>query len=348
MPQISLIKLISQLWSRKWTIILIAFLCGVLGFVLALDIPKRYRTEVVLAPESSESEIASAASSISSLLGSSYVVSGSDAIYPELYPDIINTIPFSVEILNVPVSTIDGSYTGDLYHYLSSHQKRPWWSVIKNKIKGLGKKNTGNSDILDPYCLTKRQMAVIKTFHKLVTCEVDVKTSVIRLSSVMQDKLVACNVADSLCVKLQEYVTEYRTNKAKNDLEKVKRLYDEARDDYLSAQQRYAAFLDRNVNLVRESVKAEAVRLENEQNITFGVYQEMSSQLTVARAKLQEQTPVFTVLEPARLAEWHFAPKKSRIAIIFAFLGGICACVWFFIRFNVQSVNEWFRKENQD
>ena len=300
----------------------------------------------MLAPESSDSELASAASSITSLFGNSFGTSGSDAIYPELYPDIINTIPFSVEMLNIPVSTIDGSYKGDLYHYLLSHQKRPWLSRIKNKVKALFQKNNGSSDVLDPYCLSKRQMAVIRYFHKLVTCEVDIKTSVIKLSSVMQDKLVACTVADSLCIKLQEYVTEYRTNKAKNDLATVKNLYDEARNEYMSAQRRYASFLDRNVNLVRESVKAEAVRLENEQNITFGVYQEMSSQYAAARAKLQEQTPAFTVLEPARLAEWHFAPKKSVISVVFALLGGFCACVWFFIKFNESNICGWFRKED--
>ena len=346
MPQISLVKLIMQLWSRKWTIVLVAFLSGVLGFVLALDIPKRYRTIVTLAPESMESDLGSTASSISSMLGMTIGAPGSDAIYPELYPDIINTVPFTVEMLNIPVSTMDGSYNGDLYHYLTSHQKSPWWNKLKNKIKGLfAKKDTGGSESLDPYCLSKRQMLFINSFHKNVTCEVDVKTSVITLTSVMQDKQVACTVADSLCVKLQEYVTDYKTNKAKNDLETVKKLFDEARQDYLNAQQQYASFLDKNANLVRQSAKAEAVRLENEQNMTFGVYQEMSSQLAAARAKLQEKTPAFTVLEPARLAEWHFAPKKSFIAIVFAFLGGIGACAWFLFKFNETEIKNLFVSE---
>ena len=348
LPQISLIKLIMQLWSRKWTIILVAFLSGVLGFVLALDIPKRYKTVVTLAPESMESDLGSTASSISSMLGMTMGAPGSDAIYPELYPDIINTIPFTVEMLNIPVSTMDGSYNGDLYHYLKSNQKSPWWIKLKTKFKAIfAPKDTVVSDDLDPYSLTRRQMMLIDSYHKKVTCEVDVKTSVITLVSVMQDKRVACTVADSLCVKLQEYVTAYKTNKAKNDLETVKKLYDEARQDYLNAQQQYASFLDKNANLVRQSAKAEAVRLENEQNMTFGVYQEMSSQLAAARAKLQEQTPAFTVLEPARLAEWHFAPKKSIIAIVFAFLGGIGACAWFLFKFNGTEIKNFFQNENE-
>lgn len=346
LPQISLIKLIEQLWSKKWQIILIAFLCGVLGFVLALDIPKSYKTIVTLAPESSESELASAASSLSSMLGMGLGAPGPDALYPELYPDIINTIPFSVEMLNIPICTIDSSYVGDLYHYLVSHQKSPWWSRIKSNIKSkFQSKGMGGYDGLDAYRLSKRQMNIIGSFQKKVTCDVDVKTSVITLTSVMQDKQVACIVADSLCVKLQEYITAYKTNKAKNDLKTIQRLYDDAKKDYLEAQQAYANYLDRNTNLVRESAKAEVVRLENEQNITFGVYQEMSSQLAAARAKLQEQTPAFTVLEPARLAEWHFAPKKSIIAILFAFLGGIGACVWYFVQFNKASLAELFKKD---
>lgn len=346
LPQISLIELIIQLWSRKWTIVLVAFLSGVVGFVLALDMPKKYRTVVTMAPESSESELSSAASSITSILGGGIGAPGSDAIYPELYPDIINTIPFSVDVLKMRVSTMDGSYSGDLYHYLSSHQKSPWWSRAKSKLKSLfKKKDTYSPDQLDPYCLSKRQMMVIDMFRNLVTCEVDVKTSVISLTSVMQDKLVSCTVADSVCVKLQEYVTAYKTNKAQHDLMTVRKLYDESREDYMSAQQAYASFLDRNANLVRESVKAEAVRLENECNISFGVYQEMSSQLAAARAKLQEQTPAFTVLEPARLAEWHFSPKKSIIAVLFAFLGGVGACAWFLFSFNKRSIIGLFSKD---
>ena len=349
LPQISLVTLISQLWSRKWSIILIAFLSGVLGFVLALDIPKRYRTVVTLAPEVNESDLSSAASSITSMLGMSLGAGGTDAIYPELYPSIIGSVPFSVEMLNIPVSTLDGSYSGDLYHYIL-HQKSPWWSRLKTKVKSfiVPRKDTGKSDVLDPYMLSRRQMNVIEAFHKNVTCEVDVKTSVITLTSVMQDKLVACTVADSLCVKLQDYVTSYKTGKAKNDLSTVQRLYDEAKADYMSAQQAYASFVDRNANLVRESVKVEAVRLENERNISFGVYQEMSTQLAAARAKLQEQTPAFTVLEPARLAEWHFAPKKSMIAVLFAFLGGIGACAWFVLRFNWDSIKTFFSKDDSE
>lgn len=347
LPQISLIKLVMQLWSKKWQIILIAFLSGVLGFVLALDIPKKYKTVVTLAPESSESELASAASSLSSLFGGGFGSSGGDAIYPELYPDIINTIPFTVEMLNIPVCTIDSSYVGDLYHYLISHQKSPWWTKIKSKIKALFQtKNLGGLDELNAYNLSKRQMNLINSYHSKVTCDVDVKTYVITLTSVMQDKQVACIVADSLCVKLQEYVTAYKTNKASNDLATVNKLYDEARADYLYAQQQYASFLDRNANLVRESVKAEAVRLENEQNIAFGVYQEMASQLAGARAKLQEQTPAFTILEPARLAEWHFTPKKSIIAVVFAFLGGIGGCIWYFLKFNGNTLKELFIKDD--
>ena len=348
LPQISLIELIIQLWSRRWRIILIAFISGVVGFLLSLDIPKRYRTVVTLAPESSESELSSAASSITSILGAGMGTPSGDAIYPELYPDIINTIPFSVEMLNIPVSTLDGCYSGDLYHYMTGYEKRPWWGRAKSKFKALFQpKEEGFPDYLDPYRLSKRQMNVINGFHKLVTCDVDVKTSVITLTSVMQDKQVACTVADSLCVKLQEYVTAYKTNKAKNDLNTVQGLYEEARVDYMSAQQEYASFLDRNVNLVRESVKAEAVRLANEQNITFGVYQEMSSQLAAARAKLQEQTPAFTVLDPARLAEWHFAPRKSIISIVFAFLGGFIACIWYLIKMNEESIIEWFKKDEE-
>ncbi len=348
LPQIDLVNLIIQLWSQKWKIILIAFLFGVLGFSLSLSIPKRYRTVVTLTPESSESPLSSAASSISSMLGMKMAEAGIDAIYPELYPDIIKTIPFSVEMLNIKVCTKDSSYCGDLYHYLAYNQKAPWWSVLEDKIKTVfKKKQSGGSDTLDPYRLSKRQVGVIENFNSMVDCEIDVKTSVITLTSVMQDKNVACIVADSLCAKLQEYITAYKTNKAKNDLNSINRMYEDAKKKYLEAQNLYTVYIDKNVNLVRESAKAEAVRLENEMDIAFSAYSEFASQMAVAQAKLQEKTPAFTILEPARLAEWHFAPKKSKIAIIFAFFGGFMACAFYYLKINRSRIVTFFLDEEK-
>lgn len=335
LPQLDLVKIIGQLWSRKWTIVLVAFICGVIGFLLALDIPKKYKTVVVLAPESSETDLASAASSITSMLGISMGANGVDAIYPELYPDIINTIPFSVEMLNIQVCTIDSLYQGSLYNYLAYHQKSPWWKRIKYKIKAkLTKSGGALPDVLNAYNLNKRQMKLIESLHGDLTCEVDVKTSVITLTSKMQDKLVACTVADSLCWKLQEYVTAYKTNKTRAELASITRMFNEAKDEYLKAQLAYSQFVDKNVNLTRESSKAEAVRLENEMNIAFGIYQELANHMSMTRAKVLEQTPAFTVLEPARLAEWHYTPKKSVHALLFAFIGGIAACVWLLLKKN--------------
>lgn len=344
LPQMDLVKVIGQLWSRKWTIVLVAFICGVIGFLLALDIPKKYKTVVVLAPESSETDLASAASSLTSMLGISMGANGVDAIYPELYPDIINTIPFSVEMLNIQVCTIDSLYQGSLYNYLAYHQKSPWWKSIKYKIKAKLTKSGGQlPDVLDAYNLNKRQMKLIESLHGNLTCEVDVKTSVITLTSMMQDKLVACTVADSLCRKLQEYVTAYKTNKTRAELASITRMFNEAKDEYLKAQLAYSQFVDKNVNLTRESSKAEAVRLENEMNIAYGIYQELANHMSMTRAKVLEQTPAFTVLEPARLAEWHYTPKKSMRAIFFAFMGGIISCAWFLYKMNEERIREFFK-----
>ena len=349
-PQMDLVKIIGQLWSRKWTIILVAFICGVVGFVLALDIPKRYKTVVMLAPESTESDLAAAASSITSMLGISMGGNGADAIYPELYPDIINTIPFSVDMLGVQVCTMDSAYQGDLYHYLAYNQKSPWWARLKYSIKSKFKKksNVVMPDVLDAHNLNKKQIELIKGLHGNLTCEVDVKTSVITLTSVMQDKLVSCTVADSLCRKLQEYVTAYKTNKTRAELASVTRMFNEAKEEYLKAQLAYSQFVDKNVNLTRESSKAEAVRLENEMNIAFVIYQELANHMSMTRAKVLEQTPAFTVLEPARLAEWHCAPKKSVIAIIYAFLGGVVTCAWILLKMNNIHIAAFLNRKEED
>lgn len=348
LPQMSIYKLIRQLWDKKFFLILVSFIFGTVGFILSLSIPKQYRTEVLLAPESTESELASAASSISSFLGMNMPNAGGDAIYPELYPSIIATIPFSVDMMNITVCTIDSSYCGSLYHYLAYKQKSAWWNKIRYKLKGLLVASDSKGmlpDTLNPYSLSKKQVKLIEGLNKRICCEVDVKTSVITLSAEMQDKLVAYTVADSLCKKLQDYITAYRTNKVRNDLATLKRMYEEAKSTYIEAQCEYASFVDRNSNLVKERMKAEAVRLENEVNMTYTIYSELSTQVAMTRAKLQEKTPAFTVLEPARLAEWHYTPKKSVIAIIWAIMGCFIVSVYLLVMANKETLFSVFKSE---
>ncbi len=99
--------------------------------------------------------------------------------------------------------------------------------------------------------------------------------------------------------KLQEYIIDYRTFKAKEDCIYLEKLFKERQQEYYAAQKKYADYLDSHDNIILQSVRTEQERLQNDMSLAYQVYSQVASQLQVARAKVQEEKPVFAVVEPA-------------------------------------------------
>ena len=157
---------------------------------------------------------------------------------------------------------------------------------------------------------------------------VDKKNSLVKLSVPMQDPLISATVADTVMRNLQNYVTDYRTNKARNDLKFTQQLYDESQRDYYAAQQRYARYMDANQNIVRRLVRTEQERLQNEMTLAYNIYNQMAQQLQLAKAKVQESTPVYAVVQPASVPLKASKPSKSMILAGFVFLAAAAAAAW--------------------
>ena len=255
-----------------------------------------------------------------------------DAVYPELYPDVVSSIPFAAELFHVPVTDIKGELQTTVYDYLSEHTRAPWWS-LPGKIIGwtlslFKEDETPKEGGFDLFQLTKDEMEVVKALNERVGCSVDSKSYVITLSVTMQDPLVAATLTDTVMTNLQRYITEYRTNKSRNDLAYTQKLFDEARENYYSAQQAYARYMDQNQNIVLRSVRTEQERLQNEMNLVYNIYNQMAQQLQMAKAKVQENTPVYAVLQPATVPLKASKPSKMIILVGFVFLAAAASAGW--------------------
>lgn len=106
------------------------------------------------------------------------------------------------------------------------------------------------------------------------------------------------------------------------------KLYGEAKASYEDAQKKYANFVDANQNIILLSYRAEQERLQNEMNLAYQVYTQVSQQLQMARAKVQEITPVYTVVQPATVPLKPAKPNKLMILIGFMFLAGVGSVGW--------------------
>lgn len=303
----------------------------VLGVIYALSLPKTYRCTVMLAPELSSTSrsgsLASIASSFGIKLGSGSM-GNSEALFPTLYPDLMNSVAFRTSLFPITVQREDDSTHTVMtyYDYLKDGQKRPWWSMgIKAVFDGIKslfpQKEKEEPTEVDPFRLTKKQDAIAKIINKRVVCDVDKKTLVITIDVVDQDPLIAATMADSVQVRLQKFITDYRTHKARVDLEYNRKIYEEAKEQYEKARLKSAAFSDANQKLFLESVRSERTKLENEMQLQYRNYSQIATQLQLAEAKVQEETPAFTLLQPASVPLEKSGPNRKKILFVFLFLG---------------------------
>ena len=323
--EISLVDLAKQIWKFKYRILKWSAAGALLGLIIGFSIPKEYVSVVSLAPEGDGAKNGSLGELASIVgVGSMNDISGINLM---LYPQIVSSTPFLLEFAPINVTVDDRRMV--MSEYLLKHQRQPWYSaVIKAPFRAIAWVMSINdgSDTLNLTNSPKILDNYRKALQSRIMANVDKKTGVITVTSTFQDPLIAKSVADSVVNKLQEYMTSYKTAKTRANLEANQKLLDEAKERYYAADANYAAALDRNRNLILRSAGVQLDRLRNERDLTFQLYQQLSSQVEVDRVKLQEDTPIATVIDPARIAPKASSPRKLLLLVAFAFLGGV-ACL---------------------
>lgn len=310
-----------KLWARKTLFLKVWCITLILSVAYIFPQPRLYTAGTLLAPEMGSGDQAGGLSALASSFGFNLGGGASvDAIYPTLYPDFITSNSFVVSLFNIQVETIDGTVKTDLYSYLLKHQKQTFYKKpyfwIKRKLKNWvdGKRpadnGKGSNGDIDPSFLTEQQYNIAELLKGNIICNVDPLTSVISLKVNAQDPLVAACLADSICMRLQTAITDYRTSKSRVDVDHYTKLVEASRQDYLSALKNYGDFCDSHRNITQQATLSERDKLEMEVSMALNKYQAMTTQLENANAKLQEVTPAFTTLQNASVPLRPSAPKR--------------------------------------
>lgn len=334
---IDLMEYARKLWAARKLLMKVAGIAVIVGVVVALTTPKQYTVNVTLAPEASKSS--SSLSGIASMLGVSGLSAGNDAdaLNVTLYPNIVSSTPFILDLLDTQVSMIDKEKPDTtLIGYLKEHTSSSLLGTIKSLpfktiagIMSLFKSEEEESDdTINPFHLTKKQAKVVEGVKKQIITNVDKKTGVTTVSVTMQDPMVAAILMDTVITKLKEHITHYRVSKSQNNCNYWEQLYNESRNDYHKKQKLYANYVDANKNVVLQSVRIEQERLQNEMNSALEVYRSVTTQLQMARAKVQEEKPVFTVIEPTTVPLNPTGTSRKMILIVIVFLAVAGAAAW--------------------
>jgi uncharacterized protein involved in exopolysaccharide biosynthesis len=324
-------------WGKRITILSYALVGLLIGVLIGLMTPKQYTVSASLMPEFSTESIGSGASSLLRQFGGLAGLSlgsynpTSNAIRVDLYPEIVHTRPFQVNLMNTSffIPEIDSVVT--LYSYYTSLKKPDpmeafvdWTFGLPFKVLDSVKEGKVESsqipvDSLLPdkaIYLSESQMDVAKVLDKHVTATLDPKSGIMLIEVTMPDPLLAVHVGQYVIDQLTLYLSEYITEKVQRDLDFTQSRLAEARERFNQAGVAISEFQERMpVTPTARNRKGEQF-LQSEYEIAFGIYNTLSQQLEQQKLKVQEETPVFKTLQPVQLPNKPSAPRVFRILFI--------------------------------
>lgn len=347
--EIDLLELLRAVWAARRRIVLYAAVGAAVGLIVGFSIPKTYVTTIKLAPESKTAGNGGGGmAGLAAMAGFNLNAgAGTEGITTAIFPEIVQSTPFLLEFAEIPI-TLMPRKTGEpgermtLFEYVSDHQRQAWWKYLAaapGRAVGwlLGRDREEEPvppvDSVELLHLPKAYKDFVKALNRMMMVEEDKKSSLLEAKVTMQDPFVAAVVADSLVAKLQKYMTVYRTQKTRHDLEQNMRQNAEAQARYYEVENRLAEAIDQNRNISSESLRVRIERLRNERTLAYSIWNQTAMQVETAKIKLQEEMPIATVVEPAIISDRPAAPKKMVILIAFAFLGGLWAAGGVVVRF---------------
>ena len=127
---------------------------------------------------------------------------------------------------------------------------------------------------------------------------------------------------------MQDFLTGYRTKKARYDLDYALKLNRQAKKDYERARLLYSEYVDANQEIYLLSAMQKQNDLENEMQLQYNNYTATSAQVLTAQAKVQETTPSFTTVQSATVPLGPSGPKKELIMIICLFLAALGTTIY--------------------
>ncbi|TAE27308.1 MAG: lipopolysaccharide biosynthesis protein [Cytophagales bacterium] len=303
----------------------------ILGALFAFSKSNEYNSQVTVMPEIQGK--AGGLGGLGSLAGLAGInidnlSAGSDAIRPDLYPNVIQTVPFALNLLEQPVFSKEFKKTQTLDAFLSQHNAGNW----ANWFSGLFSSGSSEKqELLDPkhtigaLVITKHQDERVKEIQSRVTAQYDKKSGIIALSATMPDPVVAATVAKRTLDYLTNYAIAYRTEKARQQVEFLNRQVAASKRRYQEAEVTLSSYRDRNRSLFLNTAKIEEQRIQAEFMLAQDLYNNLSKQLEMAKIKVQEETPIFKTLEPVKVPLKKSGPKRTMIMAGFAVVGVVLA-----------------------
>lgn len=355
--EIDLIALAKTLWESRKFIIRTLVVFAILGVAIALLTPKEYTASSTMVPQLSDnSNKLGGLSSLAAMAGFNMNMDNTTQdLSPMVYPQIVQSVPFQLEIMNTPFNFSDVDHSVTLFEYYTEYNRPGFLASIKKytiglpfvilkAIKGTPEESGTSQNSDGTIRLSQDQDDLRKLLAENVTLETDDKNGVIILHSVFPEAKLAAEVGQKAQELLQQYITEFKIKKASAKLEFIQERYQEKKTEFEKAQSALAEFRDRNKNVTSALARTQEERLQSDYQLAFNVYSELAKQLEQAQIQVKEDTPVFSVIKPV-VVPIEDNNSGFMTLIIWTFLGGVIAIGWVFGKQFLATVKERWNTE---
>jgi len=327
--EIDLIELLKKIYLKKKFILKISILASLFGVIYALFQPNEYTSSTTFIPQLS-SGVKTGGSSLSGLASLAGINIGSmessSEFPPTLYPQVVNGVPFRVELLSNEI-TLNNELVA-VKDYLEKKSSFNILRTIKKYTIGLPslilssfkdqKEYTNESKI---YSITQEDKDLFQILENNLSLSINEKEGFITISFTDNNKNVAAQITQISQNLLQEKIIEFKNKSSKEMLDFAMKQYSDKKESYEKLQDERAVFVDKNINISSSLFQNKLSRLESEVNISESIVQQLASQVEQAKLQVNKNTPVFTTIKPVTIPFERSAPKRSLIVIIFAFMG---------------------------
>jgi len=328
--EIDLIELFKKIYSSKKFIFKTSILAALFGVVFALYQPNEFTSSTTFIPQLS-SGVKTGGSSLSGLASLAGINIGSmessSEFPPTLYPQVINGVPFRLELLSNEIK-INNKVVLVKDYFLEKKISFNIIGTIKKYTIGLPSLILSSfkdeSEILDEsiiYSVTQEDKALFELINNNLSLSINEKEGFITISFTDSNKNVAAQITQIAQNLLQEKIIEFKNMSSKEMLDFALKQYSEKKDLYEKLQDERALFVDKNINISSSLFQNKLSRLDSEVNILESIVQQLASQVEQAKLQVNKDTPVFTTIQPVTIPYGRSAPKRSLIVIVFVFLG---------------------------
>jgi len=339
--EIDLIELLKKVYLEKKFILKTSILAALFGIVYALFQPNEYTSSTTFIPQLS-SGVKTGGSSLSGLASLAGINIGSmessSEFPPTLYPQVVNGIPFQLDLLSSEI-TFDNNASNVKDYFLEKKSSFNIFGLIKKYTIGLPSLILGslkNQEVQlvesEIFSVSDEDQKLFDTLNGALSLSLNEKEGFITISFTDNNKNVAAQITQIAQNLLQEKIIEFKNKSSKEMLDFALKQYSEKKESYEKLQDERAVFVDKNINISSSLFQNKLSRIESEVNISESIVQQLASQVEQAKLQVNKDTPVFTTIKPVTIPYERSAPKRSLIVITFLFLGLVLSCGYVLVK----------------